>query len=231
MIQTSQYVICTAICGDRDSLIDPVVVHEGVDYIAFVDREYDCKVWKQYPAMQYSSHEDYRNRRNAKIYKICPQLFLEGWEYLVWQDGNFETHMHPKDIVDTAITTDMAVFRHTKRTCAYHEARYVERCRLESPKVIEEQIQFYRSQGFPPQYGMYALGFRVLKNTDAVKLFNLMWLEQIIRFSSRDQISFPYVAWKSSMDFNTLKGRKSRSGYPIQGFASIRRKHTGTATQ
>lgn len=39
--------VITSIFGDGTKLVDPATVFENTDYFAFVDKEHDCKVWKQ----------------------------------------------------------------------------------------------------------------------------------------------------------------------------------------
>ncbi len=48
----------------------------------------------------------------------------------------------------------------------------------------------------PDMYGLYELSTFIVKTSDVVKELQLMWWEQITKFSSRDQISFPFCLWK-----------------------------------
>ena len=61
-------------------------------------------------------------------------------------------------------------------------------------------------ENFPKKYGLYELPVIIRKNTEKIKKLNLRWWEQICRFSSRDQISMPYVLWKTNVDIKILPG-------------------------
>jgi len=43
-----KFLVLTSITGGKDKLIDPPIVFDNCDYIAYVDRKYDdIKVWEQ----------------------------------------------------------------------------------------------------------------------------------------------------------------------------------------
>jgi len=48
----------------------------------------------------------------------------------------------------------------------------------------------------------------ILRNNDVTRKMGMMWWEQICRFSSRDQISFPYILWRmrKELDISILPG-------------------------
>ena len=60
--------------------------------------------------------------------------------------------------------------------------------------------------GYPRNNGLYELPVSIRKNTDNIKILNLRWWEQICRYSSRDQISMPFVLWKTNITPKLLPG-------------------------
>ena len=54
--------IITSIFGTEQTLHDPVVKFDSADYIAFVDREHDSKVWKQIQSVSFSLDVEYKGR-------------------------------------------------------------------------------------------------------------------------------------------------------------------------
>ena len=52
-------------------LLDPKPF-DGVDYHAFVDYEDDNTDWIKHPVIRFSVDAKFRNRRDAKVYKILP---------------------------------------------------------------------------------------------------------------------------------------------------------------
>ena len=53
----------------------------GVDYHAFVDYEDDNTSWIKHPIIPFSSDVRYKNRRDAKVYKVLPFAFLPNYDY------------------------------------------------------------------------------------------------------------------------------------------------------
>lgn len=201
----NRLVIITAIFGDRDILTDPEIIHDGVDYYAFVDRKFDkCNIWKQIIIPDFSSDNKYKNRRNSKIYKIIPHLYFPNHEFHFWIDANWEIRENPYKLCDEYLnSSDICVYKHPTRKCAYVEARHISH--LDHKNVISDQQKFYKNEGFPENFGLYACGIMLRRNTDKIKVLNLKWYEQICKYSSRDQVSFPYCLFKLGIEPSTFK--------------------------
>ena len=60
---------------------------DGVDYHAFVDYENDNTSWIKHPIIPFSSDVRYKNRRDAKVYKVLPFAFLPDYDYYFWIDS------------------------------------------------------------------------------------------------------------------------------------------------
>lgn len=200
--------VVTALAGIRDEIVDPAVVHPGVDYHAWSDLDWHCKVWKQHPMDGFSIDQNYRGRRNAKIYKIMPHLFLPDYDVHIWIDPTHEVREDPYEIIGRYMTDkqDVGAFRHRERICAYSEAAEVLKLGYDSPKNIEAATTFMSEDGYPSWHGLYEIPVLIRRNTPSVGAMNLMWWELICRTSSRDQITFPYVVWKNNINVATLPG-------------------------
>ena len=64
----------------------------------------------------------------------------------------------------------------------------------------------------PQNYGLFEMSTFIKKNTPIIKTFDLLWWEHICKFSSRDQISLPFVLWKlgDKINYKILKGYSNR---------------------
>lgn len=205
-----KFLVLTSITDGKDKLIDPPKVFDNCDYIAFVDKEYDVKVWEQRPVLKFSSLDKYFNRRNAKTYKILSALMFPQYEYIIWEDGNHQLKMDPQLIIDEyGADSDILLFKHPDRKCTYEEMQAVSHWQLDNRELVEAQFRYYKSLGVPEKLGLYEMSTFIVKTSDATKEFQLMWWEQINKFSSRDQISLPFCLWKMG---NRLK-RKKLKGY------------------
>ena len=73
---------------------------DGVDYHAFVDYEDDNISWIKHPIIPFSSDVRYKNRRDAKVYKVLPFAFLPDYDYYFWIDSTHTLQANPQDVID-----------------------------------------------------------------------------------------------------------------------------------
>ncbi len=198
--------VLTAALGTNNLI--PIVPFKGVDYFAFSNTEISCPGWVVNKAIEFSSDPIFKNRRNAKIYKVLPFLFIQGYDYYIWLDSTHKLEQEPEQIIKTYLKhNDVAVFKHPERNCLYEEGRLVKELGFDHPNLIDEQLQFYRELNYPQNNGLYELPVRIQRNNEITQKMGLMWWEQICMFSSRDQISFPFVCQKLGLSLSTLPGR------------------------
>jgi len=200
--------IITALSGNRDRLCSPTVIHENVDYFAFVDEiKESIDTWKQIKMFHFTNDDKFSNRRNAKICKIIPEMFIPGYDYYFWVDATHDVVVNPKTIIDNYLQdTDIAVFRHKHRNCAYGEAAEIISLGYDHINNVTNQTKEYKKIGFPQEFGLFELPVIVRKSSFEMSTFNLMWWEQICKYSSRDQISFPFCLWKTGIKPSIMPG-------------------------
>ncbi len=199
--------ILTSILGIQDSLVDPANVYEGVDYIAFVDRKHNCKVWQQREAVNFTMHKEFAGRRNAKIYKVLPHLMLPDYDYYFWVDATHEVIIHPLEIIKNYLGDgEIGVFKHTHRNCVFKEADEVSKINYDVKELVDSQVAYYKKINYPENNGLYELPVSIRKNTPSTQLINLRWWEHICKYSSRDQISLPVVLWSLGVKPTILPG-------------------------
>ena len=206
--------ILTALCGNREALVNPPIIHDGVDYHAFVDNEWPlATIWKQHKIIDFSKDEKYKSRRNAKPYKIMPNLFLPGYDYYFWVDVSHTVHANPFNVCETYLKdSDIALFRHTQRNCLYDEAAVLKEIGYDYSELIDSQISYYKNKNYPNNNGLYELPVSIRKNTDRISQVNMRWWELICKYSSRDQISLPYVLWEFGITPTILPGFANGNG-------------------
>jgi hypothetical protein len=83
---------------------------------------------------------------------------------------------------------------------------------------IDKQSEYYKSQNFPENYGLYAMGNFIKKISPKMTILELKWWEHITKYSSRDQCSFMYCVWdmeknKTPIDILTLNGDLGQNKY------------------
>ena len=190
-----------------NKLIKPLPF-DGVDYHAFVDDNITgSNGWELHSSMLFSSDLRYENRRNAKVYKILPFAFLN-YDYFVWLDSTHFLQVDPHILIDKYLKeTDVAVFKHPTQNCVYDEGKEVIRINFDHQNLVEDQLSFYQDMKYPRKNGLYELPARIQRNTELTQRMGWMWWEQICMFSSRDQISFPFVCHQLGIKPAILPGR------------------------
>ena len=215
-------VIYTSIFGSEYHLHDPEVKQKSNwNYICFTDNpNYKSDFWcvVLVPKM-------YDGARDSKKPKILPHRYLQDYDISVWIDGDVKITGNIDELVDKYLNDkDYAVFNHefcglsttgnlNVRKCIYDEAKFIKWLGDNHPKkhykddlnVINNQVERYRKEGYPVNNGQArnTILIRRHNNKHIIKTMEDWWTE--VKYGSkRDQLSFPYVAWKNNLDFNFI---------------------------
>lgn len=203
--------ILTALSGisSESKIRDPINNHADVDYFAFVDKKHECVKWKQLPLPMFSLSDDgYIERRNAKLPKILGFLFVPGYDYYIWHDHYLDCVVHPKIIIDNFLKEkQIAVFKHPVRNCVYDEMQAtVFHKKEKNLNILETYRNFLLKNNYPRNNGLYELTSFAYRNTPQVSSMMFSWWELICKYSSRDQLSFPYTINKHNIEPAIIPG-------------------------
>lgn len=132
---------------------------------------------------------------------------LRGYDYTIWIDGGIriQSETFAQEMIGHVSKYGWAMFVHPVRDCIYTEC---EAC-WDFPKYINqplrEQVEFYRSQGYPEHNGLMATGLiaRDMRNPNLRKINDDWWRENV-RWSYQDQLSLPYVLWKNNYWYDEI---------------------------
>jgi len=147
-----------------------------------------------------------------RFIKICiPDEIFDNYEYSFYSDSKrpiFDKHAsnlnHLINCMDS--DSDFLVRRHRdRRDCIYEEGLFCIKRKKDTEARIMEQLNFYRNEGYPEHNGLYEAMWLFRRHTPRLKEFMRFWWGQVKRFSRRDQISLPYVAWKHDMKISRYK--------------------------
>lgn len=202
--------VITSVLGMNDATIkDPIYnVYDDIDYFSFVDRTHNTKVWKEIKLPIFSSTDSkFENRRNAKLPKILGFYLLPGYDYYIWHDNYQEVKLHPLQIIEQYMGDNVfAAFKHPVRNCVYDEMQAVLSLCQEHDYLMHQYTNFLTEKNYPRNSGLYELSAFMYKNTPEVQSLMLSWWELICKYSSRDQVSFPYVLEKHNIVPSILPG-------------------------
>ena len=180
---------------------------KNVDYHAFVDKENlnDNKGWITHKVENIAVNDFYSDRLSAKQYKILPYKFLKNYDYIIWIDSNILLNYEPQTLVNHYLNGfDLAIIQHYKRNCLYDELKEAVIHKLDDYRKLEKQYKTYQLRGFSKNKGLYECNFIITKNTKSVTQLSNLWWEQITKFSSRDQISLPFVLNQLNIKLNVI---------------------------
>lgn len=187
-------IIYTAIFGGIDKVLDPPHPTRCWRYICFSDRDMASKV---YEVIKVPVPKDMSPRRLARFYKINSHLVLPPHQISIWHDGNVKQQMDIGKIVKKY--GRFVTVTHQERTRVKDEVRTCEARKRDDPKKMWAQYNRYIDEGFKDDKGLACTRILIRENTPAIRSFNELWWSEIKRGSKRDQISFPYVVWKTGL--------------------------------
>ncbi len=188
-------ILYSANTGEKDVMTQPDKKHDGVEYVYFVDdkTKYSSTIWD---IRNIENRFDTPNM-NSKWYKLHPHLLFPG-ENTIWIDANYK----PGDDPSSLFLDDIMLYEHTSRHCLYAEADFCLKKDIGNADLLRKQVAYYKEKGMPKDFGLFMGG--LLVRTPAVASFNEEWWEQILRFSSRDQLGLAYTLWRGNVSFSTF---------------------------
>ncbi len=146
-------------------------------------------------------------RRASRKPKMMPRLYFNS-EYTLYMDGNVRLISDPRALVKKYLKHhDMALFPHPERNSIYQEAeRLIQLRHKADPEKVKRQIAYYKKVGFPRRFGLTACWVILRRNTHEVQRLGKEWWKIYNQFTCRDQLSFDFVRWLTSMKYCSLPG-------------------------
>lgn len=209
-VSPDQLSIYTAITDRYDTLKPqlPSAVG-GSPLVAFLDDatagEHDGRLrgWQSVPGR----FPDIGAKRASRFFKANSHLALPQSQFSLWIDASVSL-VAPFGATRLAEMflreCDLCVFRHHARQSVREEADTCKALGLDTPEIIDDQIDRYRREGFPDDTGLAELPIILRRHSKTVEAFNEAWWAEIVNGSWRDQLSFNYVAWKTGLRYATF---------------------------
>ena len=201
-----KFVLYTAIFGKTGRFNVPDISIRDVDRFCFTDLDVLSKFY-QIKKMELNRLISVRRQRFVKI--CIPDEIFDNYEYSVYVDCKRPYSVNFKKLLDCMEEgSDIVTRRHRRRSCAYDEGEFCIIKKKDHSAVILKQLEYYKSQKYPDHNGLQASGLLIRRHTKRMKEFSKLWWQQVERYSHRDQISLPYVAWKYGMKISICGRRK-----------------------
>jgi hypothetical protein len=139
--------------------------------------------------------------------KFHPKELFPNYDYAIYIDGNVKVVADVRRLAkSTQVLSGIAMFNHCLRDCLYEEAEACSHYGKGNRRYIAEQVKKYRSQKFPPHFGLKeaTVIFSDLNNANSSKFFKKWWNELCESKSMRDQLAFPYSVWSEGFDMSSI---------------------------
>lgn len=140
-------------------------------------------------------------------------------EWSIWADASYDLIADPREIVQEAKATgrDVVAFRHPDRHRIKDEAKEIIRLGLAPGDLVRRQIAEYVRCGFDcddnPQSVITTAGFLIRRHTPAVLAFARRWLEEVERWTVREQLSGDFAARETGVEIGYLPGDYRANDY------------------
>lgn len=141
------------------------------------------------------------SRLTSRWHKLHSHLLFDGPS--LWIDSCLRILSYPD------CRQPLMTFRHPVRNCVYHEFQACLRLGKDRPAVMHAQMERYRQAGMPAGWGLAET--TVLYREPQLAAFNRQWWFELVAGSVRDQLSFPYVAYRSGWRSGIIPGWRERA--------------------
>jgi hypothetical protein len=145
--------------------------------------------------------------RASRRAKLMPHRFFPDAAWTIYLDNKSRLLRAPRDILgplSARADANFFAYPHFRRDCVYQEIRTVLENGLDDPRIVRERWRTYRREGMPRHAGLIEGHFIVRRRAPEVERFGEQWFDQVQRFSRRDQLSFPYLVWKTGFRYGFI---------------------------
>ena len=146
-------------------------------------------------------------RLEARKVKSLIHTYFPDSKFWIWIDNSMQIKVDPKLLIAKYHHPyNITTFPHSERNNIVEEFEILYKWQ---PKQMKDTnpflIQKYMEEGYIPM-SLYTTNVIIRSNIPKVTNFNELWWDQISNHCIRDQISFPYVGWKTGNYINTFPG-------------------------
>ena len=163
-------------------------------HLCFTNHDIDPNGWHVIKQPIWYPDHPFGPRLQSKIPKFLLHRYIPDVSWYAWHDYNQKVSLNPKLVVADLESEHLilGVFRHSKRDCAYDEARKV-RGKRDHIVNIDRAISYLIENRHPTNAGLFELTSFYRKNVPSLNLLFEELVNLLFRITSRDQILFPLL--------------------------------------
>lgn len=193
--------VYTCVFGNYDWIFPPINPQNDFHYLLVTDNpKLHVKGWRTH----YVNASEFDSFQSAnRYYKTLIHKVFLGYDYSIYVDGNIRLLGDLSGFLAPFYESnaDLGLFKHPLRSSVHDE---VLAC-LKSSKIkdkikLKSELFFYREDGFPDNVGLIEATI-LIKNHRGSGLDQAMelWWSLFEKYGTRDQLSLPYVIWKTNV--------------------------------
>lgn len=199
--------VYTCITGEYDDVKDFTEFKEkNIDYILFTNnKNIKSNFWK----VVYIENEGLDNAKlNRKIKILGHDIINNNYDYSIYIDGSITLRKKITDFFNNCCdfdNFDLIGFKHRERDCIYIEGKACLKYMKEDKSKILKELDYIKLNNYPEHNGLMenTIFARNLKSKKVIETCK-MWFDMVTKYSSRDQLSFCYCAYKTKLNFKLL---------------------------
>ncbi len=201
----------TCITKGYDSSVPRVTKSDQFERcILFTD---DCRlrsaVWESRPLASPEKLE--RSDLVNRYHKFHAERLLPECDLSVYIDGNVDICQDIRPLIDIFLESNalFGCFRHPQRTSIAEEADAcirLNKFKSNDSEKWQDQISSYQRDGFPQDFPLLAATVLFRRHGINGELDKAMteWWHQVNEYSCRDQLSLPYILWKTKLPYKVF---------------------------
>lgn len=221
-IRMKKFVLYTAIFGTPARFNIPEISIPDVDKFCYTDlpdetghtlanlirRNHDIKT--DFYRIKRKKFDHLIPVMRQRFIKICiPDEIFDNYEYSIYVDCKRPVLVDFEQMLSCMEPqSDVLIRRHRRRNCVYDEGKFCIKKKNDLRVTILSQLDYYTIKKYPAYNGLYRTGLLLRRHTKRMKEFSKLWWAQLEKYSQRDQISLPYVAWEYGMKISLYERGK-----------------------
>lgn len=199
--------VYTCITGSYDDIKEFQNLKEkNIDYILFTNnKDIKSNFWK----VVYIENEGLDNvRLNRKIKILGHELINNNYDYSIYMDGSVILRKPITEFIKDCLDFDkydIIGFKHRERDCLYLEGKACLKHMKEKKEIILKELDFIKKNNYPEHNGLMenTIFARNLKSKKVMETCRL-WFDMVMKYSSRDQLSFCFCAFQTKLKYKLL---------------------------
>ena len=208
--------IVTSIIGVCDTLKEQCAQSIPVDWICYTNQDFKSDTWDIRRSEKFPEFKN--DNLRGLYYKLQTHKILKDYDYIIYICGSVEitNPNYAVDYINYASYTGLANFYHPERRCAYDELEFCKPIKKYIGEPIHKQIDFYKKEKFPRNYGLWACTDFVRACNDETDNFFDTWWSYLNEYAINDQMSLPYISWALDIIPFTIPGNQRENKYYIK---------------